>query len=324
VDSTGGIKKMLYEHGFNSKKQMMEGGQYPEAPFWDFVVFKNMREKLGGRVRLIITGSAPISDEVYRFLKICFCCPVIQGYGLTETSAGGTVTLGSDVTFGNVGGPVPSCEIRLRDVPDMNYFAAQGRGEICFRGGNVFSGYFKDEEKTKEAFDADGFFLTGDIGRWNENGSLSIIDRKKNIFKLSQGEYVAVEYIESIYVKNKYIQQMFAYGDSMQSCLVAIVVPDFDIVLPWAKSNGIENPDDKIALCSNEKVKKFVFDDLNATAKQAKLHGFEFVRAIHLEPEPFSVENGLMTPSFKSMRPKLKEKYQSLIDKMYAGMPPVK
>jgi len=321
INQTGGLKKTLFDAAYASKKSQLDSGSIPWNPIYDKLIFEKMREKLGGKVRLIITGSAPISAEVHQFLKICFCCPVIQGYGLTETSAGSTITLMEDPFTGNVGLPLPCCEIRLQDVSEMNYFAKDNKGEVCIRGHNIFTGYYKDEEKTKESFDEDGYFHTGDVGQWNENGTLSIIDRKKNIFKLSQGEYVAAEFVESQYVKNKFVQQIFAYGDSLQSCLVGIVVPDPDVLKAYAKDNGIANADDFAKLCEDPKVKEIIYKDMTQTGKDNKLKGFEFVKSIYLESNPFSVENGLLTPSFKSMRNKLKDKYQHVIDQLYASLP---
>jgi len=164
------------------------------------------------------------------------------------------------------------------------------------------------------------FFHTGDVGRWNDNGTLSIIDRKKNIFKLAQGEYVAAEYLEGVFTKSRFVQQIFVYGDSYQSCLVAVVVPDFEVLKNYAKENGFEKADDIAALCVDEKIKKTIMADITETGKDSKLHGFEFVKAIHVEPEPFSVESGLMTPSLKPVRAKLQAKYQSIIVTLYKSV----
>jgi len=188
-------------------------------------------------------------------------------------------------------------------------------GEIMLRGGNVFTGYFNDPEKTKEALEEDGWFHTGDVGRWNENGTLSIIDRKKNIFKLAQGEYVAVEYLEGIYIRSKYVAQVWVYGSSFKRFVICVVVPDADVLLPWAKQNGING--DLKALCSNPKVNKLVLDDLTSIANDGKLHGFEYVKAVHLTPDSFSVANDLMTPTFKLRRAQLLKAFQAEIDQMY-------
>jgi len=139
---------------------------------------------------------------------------------------------------------------------------------------------------------------------------------KKNIFKLAQGEYVAAEYIESVYTKNRFVQQIFVYGDSFQSCLVGVIIPDPDVLIPWSK--GKELPETLQGLCQNEMVKDMILKDLATTAKEGKLQGFEQVRDIHLDFSPFTIENGLLTPSFKSIRPKLKEFYIPQIQQMYS------
>lgn len=127
---------------------------------------------------------------MYRFLQIAFCVPVLQGYGLTETTAALSLTRPDDFSTGHVGAPILSVEVRLCDVPEMNYSSRNDppTGEVCVRGNNVFVGYYKNPEQTAQDKDAEGWFHTGDVGRWNPNGTLSIIDRKKNIFKLAQGE----------------------------------------------------------------------------------------------------------------------------------------
>jgi long-chain acyl-CoA synthetase len=141
----------------------------------------------------MITGSAPIAKEVLDFLKIAFCCQIHEGYGQTECAAPASITFGEDPTSGHVGPPFPSCDIKLVDVPDMNYTSDDKdedgnptpRGEVCYKGYNCFKGYYKQPELTKETIDADGWIHTGDIGLFTKSGCLKIIDRKKNIFKLS-------------------------------------------------------------------------------------------------------------------------------------------
>jgi len=178
-----------------------------------------------------------------------------------------------------------------------------------------FREYFKEDDKTKECKDPDGWFHTGDIGRWNPNGTLSIIDRKKNIFKLSQGEYVAPEYLEGVFIRNKFVSQIWVYGNSFRRFLICVVYPDPDVLLPWAKQNGFES--DLKSLCSNIKVNKVVLESLETSAKESKLHGFEYLKAVHLTSIPFSVDNDLMTPTFKLRRPQLLKYFQKEIDIMY-------
>jgi long-chain acyl-CoA synthetase len=308
------IKKQMFHMGFQSKKEALKNGQ--SSTFWDTILFSKMKARLGGRVRWIMSGSAPLDPNLAEFLKICFCCPVMEGYGLTENAAGACVTKLDETQFGHVGRPLACTEIKLQDVPEMNYTSKNNSGEIMLRGPNIFKGYFKDPEKTKEAIDPDGFFHTGDIGRWNSNGTLSIIDRKKNIFKLSQGEYVAVEYLEGVYIRSPFVSQVWVYGSSFKRFLVAVVVPDTDVLLPWAQQNNVTG--DVKSLCSDDRINKLILDDMTRIGKEAKLHGFEFVKTIHLTSEPFSVENDLTTPTFKLKRPQLLTHFKAQVDDMYA------
>ncbi|EHA8586362.1 Acyl-coA synthetase family protein [Cocos nucifera] len=194
---------LIHELRFCSKfRNMSKGSKHEDAAaIFDKVVFNKVRGGLGGRVRIILSGAAPLSTHVEEFLRVVTCSHVLQGYGLTETCAGTFVTLPNNLSMlGTVGPPVPNVDVRLESVPEMNYDALGEvpRGEICVRGNTLFSGYYKSEDLTKEVM-IDGWFHTGDIGEWQPDGSMKIIDRKKNIFKLSQGEYVAVENLENVY-----------------------------------------------------------------------------------------------------------------------------
>ena len=151
---------------------------------------------------MMVTGSAPISKDVLDFLKICFCCPISEGYGLTETTAGSCTTNFGDPTSGHVGGPVENCKVRLKDIPEMSYYHTDKpypRGEIYLYGSSVMNGYFKNPEKTAEVMH-DGWMKSGDVGMVLENGGIQIFDRVKNLFKLSQGEYIAPEKLENVYI----------------------------------------------------------------------------------------------------------------------------
>jgi long-chain acyl-CoA synthetase len=150
----------------------------------------------------MITGSAPIAPEVLSFFKIALGIYIYEVYGQTETSGPATLTHPLDFhTAGHVGGVIPSMRLRLKDLPDLGYLSSDNppRGEVEYFGTNVFKGYFKNPKKTKEVFSEDGWLQSGDIGTILPNGSLKIIDRAKNLFKLSQGEYIAPEKLENIY-----------------------------------------------------------------------------------------------------------------------------
>ncbi|KYQ88402.1 fatty acyl-CoA synthetase [Tieghemostelium lacteum] len=319
INSDSWFKKFLFSWGLSSKQAAMKSGS--STPIWDKILFSKTRDRLGGRVKFILSGSAPLDPRLAEFLRACFCCPVVQGYGLTENVGGACVGYPIDNQVGHVGPPLACCELKLVDVPEMNYFSTDKpnpRGEVCIRGYNVFKGYYKDPIKTAEDLKEDGWFHTGDVGRWNDNGSLSIIDRKKNIFKLSQGEYVAAEYLESVYVRSPLVAQVFVYGDSLNSFLVGVIVPDFEVlekVFP-SKYPHINVKNQKELVQSTELYKE-IMDSLEVCAREATLLGFEKLKHIYVESEPFSEENNLLTPSFKPKRPQLKERYQEVIFKLY-------
>ena len=197
-----GFKKWLLDSAMKSKQDGLKNNHSYTHGCYDFLIFNKIKALFGGKVRKMVTGSAPIDQEVLDFLKIAFCCPLMEGYGLTETSATATISKDLDTLGGHVGGPIECIKIRLKDVPEMKYFATDKpypRGELQCKGSSVFSGYYKRPDKTAEAFDKDGWFTTGDVGLIYPNGSIKIIDRVKNIFKLSQGEYIAPEKLENIY-----------------------------------------------------------------------------------------------------------------------------
>jgi len=274
----------------------------------------------GGRVESIVSGSAPLSSKVHEFLRVCFAYKVREGYGLTETTAGCCIQDGRDSKTGQVGPPSPSVEINLIDVPEMNYTSKDKpcpRGEICIRGPIVTPGYYKNPEKTKEAF-IDGWLHTGDVGRINEDGTVSIIDRKKNIFKLSQGEYIAPEYLENIFCRSSFVAQCFVFGDSYQAQLVAVIIPDEEKLLNWAKKNNISG--DFKSLCSNPRVKELILENMTKVGKESKLNGFEFVKDIHLDFELWTNENGILTPTLKLKRNDCYERYKKYIELMYDNL----
>ncbi|KAL9386934.1 hypothetical protein Peur_020058 [Populus x canadensis] len=318
--STGGfLKKTLFNVAYSHKFSSMKKGlaHHQASPICDKIVFNKVRQGLGGKVRLILSGAAPLSNHVEAFLRVVSCAHVLQGYGLTETCAGTFVSLPNELPMlGTVGPPVPNVDVCLESVPEMGYDALSStpRGEICIRGKTLFAGYYKREDLTEEVLN-DGWFHTGDIGEWQPDGSMKIIDRKKNIFKLSQGEYVAVENLENIYSLVSDIDSIWVYGNSFESFLVAVANPNQQALEHWAQEHGISG--DFKSLCENPRAKEYMLGELTKIGKEKKLKGFEFIKAIHLDPEPFDMERDLITPTYKKRRPQLLKYYQNVIDNMY-------
>jgi len=329
------LGRYLFRRGYAAKQRQLPLPSVEDG-FWDSTVFGGVARRLGGRVRLILTGSAPISAEVMEFLRICFSCDVVEGYGQTESAAALTVAYPRDTTTGNCGVPHPSNQVKLVSVPEMEYLTSDqpcARGEVCCKGANVFKGYYKDQAKTDEAIDADGWLHTGDIGQWNADGTLKIIDRKKNIFKLAQGEYVAPEKLEAVAQSSPLIAQAFIYGDSLKHQLVGVVVPDSEALKDWARGQGLSgigsgpgvSAEGEVApwyaaLAASPDVKTAIMAELTSTAKAAGLKGFEKTKECHIEPQPFDAERGLLTPTFKPKRPQLRKHYQQQIDAMYNAL----
>ncbi|KAG2439883.1 hypothetical protein HYH02_010513 [Chlamydomonas schloesseri] len=325
INGAGLIKRSLFNWGFSRKLYFLRQGysHNKAAPFFDKLLFSKVAARLGGKIKAVVSGGAPLAPHVEDFLRVTMCAPVVQGYGLTETSAASFIA-SADVMAqaATVGPPTPLTEFRLESVPDMNcdaLDAKQPKGEVLIRGAANFTGYYKAQDKTDEVLEKDGWFHTGDIAILTPAGAIKIVDRKKNIFKLSQGEYVAVEALESTYKKATVVEQVWVYGNSFESCLVAVVVPAKDVVAAWAKEQGITGEFEK-GLLDDPRVNAHVLAELTRVAKEDKLKGYEIVKAVVLDPVQFSVEEDLMTPSFKLRRPQLQAKYQAKLDGMYAAI----
>ncbi|XP_026543244.1 long-chain-fatty-acid--CoA ligase 6 isoform X4 [Notechis scutatus] len=312
------VKRWLLEFAASRKKAEVQSGIVRNDSVWDILFFNKIQASLGGCVRMIVTGAAPASPTVLGFLRAALGCQVYEGYGQTECTAGCTFTTPGDWTSGHVGAPLPCNFIKLVDVEELNYFSSKGEGEICVKGPNVFKGYLKDKERTAEALDKDGWLHTGDIGKWLSNGTLKIIDRKKHIFKLAQGEYIAPEKIENIYIRSEPVSQIYVHGDSLQAFLVGIVVPDAEVMPGWAKKRGFHGT--FTDLCNNEELKHAIMEDMVQLGKESGLHSFEQVKAVFIHSEMFSVQNGLLTPTLKARRPELREYFKKQIEDLYSSI----
>ncbi|PVF98187.1 acetyl-CoA synthetase-like protein [Serendipita vermifera] len=321
-----GARGALLRKALEVKRKNFEETGATKHAFWDALVFRKVKAMLGGDILIMTCGSAPIDGKTLTLVRTAFCCDMIEGWGMTENCGAGTRIIKADPTAGGtIGFPHICNEIKLIDVPSMNYTAEDKpnpRGELCARGPAVFQGYYKDPKNTAEALDAEGWLHTGDVAELDSQGRFKIIDRIKNIMKLSQGEYVALEKIENTYTSNPLVAQLYVHGDSLQSHLLGVLVPEPTTLAELIKKtlNANVSPEDVKQLqaaCGDPKIQKAIQKALDAQAKKNKLKGFEFVKRVHITLEPFTTENNLLTPTFKIRRRDVYTKYKDILDRMY-------
>ncbi|KAJ2077483.1 long-chain fatty acid-CoA ligase [Coemansia sp. RSA 988] len=284
----------------------------------DAVVFRRTRAATGGQLKIAITGGAAISGSVQRLIAAAVC-PMIQGYGLTEASGLVAVQLPGDTSLGNVGAPVPSVEIRLADVPTAGYFARDGCGEVCVRGPSVFRGYVGHEQSP---VDAAGWLRTGDVGRWVADGRLQIIDRCKNLVKLLNGEYVALEALEAVYRTSLLVDNVCVCANARMPRPCALVNIDSARVAQAAQRLGIDiaAADSPASIAQSRAFVVAVLADLQAVARRAGLARQEILAAIRVDSELWGPENDLLTPAMKLRRAAICKHNAAQLDSMYDEM----
>ena len=262
-------------------------------------VFADLRQNLlGGRFVSAMTGSAPISSEMKEFVESLLDVHLTDGYGSTEA--------GAVLTDGHVQRP-PVLDYKLVDVPDLGYFSTDRpypRGELLIKSETMFPGYYKRPEVTADVFDADGYYRTGDVVAELGPDQLKYLDRRNNVLKLSQGEFVTVSKLEALFVDSPLIRQIFVYGNSARSYLLAVVVPT----------------EDALANQDADTLKPLITESLQDIALAAGLQSYEIPRDFIVETTPFTLENGLLTGIRKLARPKLKEYYGDRLEQLYADL----
>lgn len=298
-------------------------------PIYDRLIFSKVKAVLGGNVQYITSGSAPIRGDVLKLLRVVLSCDVREGYGQTENYGFCTVMYPNDTSLGSVGAIYPGMELKLRDVPDLGYTSEDKpfpRGEVLVRSQCTFPGYYKDEAKTKEALTEDGFLRTGDIAAIDQFNRVKIVDRVKSLLKLSQGEYVAIDNLSEFYGQNPLAAQLLVHGDSFRDYLVGISVPEPTTFAPLASKilGRTIAPTDLAGLgeaCKDPKVISAYLDQYTKIARSNKLKGYEYIKGLYLTMEPFSVENGLLTPTFKVKRHEAVKVFKDQIEGLYAQGP---
>lgn len=307
--TVGGIKQKLF---FWSVELGLEYEPYGKNGWWyetklsiaRKLVFSKWKEGLGGRIELIVSGSAALQPRLARVFAAAGI-PVMEGYGLTETSPVIAVNDQRNGGFkiGTVGRVLKDVEVKIAED-----------GEILCKGPNVMQGYYKEPEKTKEAINEDGYFHTGDIGELDSEGFLKITDRKKEMFKTSGGKYVAPQLIENQMKQSRFIAEMMVVGEG-EKMPAALIQPDFEFVREWAKRKHVELGPTNEDLIHNDRVKARIQEEVDFYNQ--KFGSWEKIKKFELTPDVWSIEGEHLTPTMKLKRRNIIKLYQKLYDGIY-------
>uniref|UniRef100_U5EWU9 long-chain-fatty-acid--CoA ligase n=1 Tax=Corethrella appendiculata TaxID=1370023 RepID=U5EWU9_9DIPT len=322
VNSETAFKKAFFKWAYSYKSKWVARGF--QTPLLDRIIFKKVAKLLGGRIRSVLSGGAPLSPDTHEQIKLCLCVNVIQGYGLTETTSGATVMDHYDMQYGRVGAASSTNLIRLINWEEGGYRISNRpypQGEIVIGGDSVSKGYYKLPGKTAEDFfeeDGKRWFRTGDIGEIHADGALKIIDRKKDLVKLQAGEYVSLGKVEAELKTCQIVDNICVYGDSTKHYTVALVVPNQKHLEDLAVRQGVQGVDFE-GLCTSPVVEKAVVKELVEHGKKCKLQRFEVPAVVTLCKEVWSPDMGLVTAAFKLKRKDIQDRYQNEINRMYAS-----
>jgi len=329
------LVQTLFKWGLAAGEKRFAAGQIGSSYLYNKIVFKKVQALLGGKLKACITGSAPLSPSIQKFAQTCFNAPVRQGYGLTETCASSCIGEACDSSTGVIGPPTTATSIKLRDWEEGGYRLSDAnlpgvempRGEILIGGPMVCQGYLVDpnnpdpeviaKNKTEFVVDADGvrYFCTGDIGQVTRKGCVQIIDRKKDLVKLQQGEYVALSKVENAMKNCPIVEVPMCYAESTYDYCVALVCPSHIALKNLAKSMGIAS-DDVAVLCEDKAIIAEVSKQVLAAVK-GKLVGFEIPKRLALIADTFTPENDMLTSAFKLKRKPAADKHKAVINKLY-------
>lgn len=268
----------------------------------DKLVFSKWREGLGGNIITLVSGSAALSKRLNTMFHAAGI-PILEGYGLTETSPVIAVNSFEHTKIGSVGRPIKNIDVKIQED-----------GEITVKGPTVTQGYYKDEKQTREAFTEDGYFKTGDIGILDKDNFLFITDRKKEMFKTSGGKYVAPQVIENLAKASQFIEQIMVVGDG-EKMPTALVQPDFEFAKSWASKNNINIGVSPTEIANSKELKAEIEKEISKI--NVHLGKWEQVKKIELTPEIWTEDNGLLTPTLKLKRKAIKEHFIKLYEKLY-------
>ena len=324
-NALGGWKKKLAYKAYHTKLENYRKYGIITHAIYDKIIFKKIKGMFGSKLKTVLCASAPMPKELADDFKVFLSVPIIEGLGMTELAGSAFCTNYHDLTNYTAGGVTGGARMIIKSVPDLGYTIDDvidgvncPAGEICLKGPLIFKGYYKNDKENEKAFDEDGYFHTGDVGRIfpNYGNGLKIVDRVKEIFKLSQGEYIIPAKLESVYAKSTYVSQIMIYGNSSMNNIIAIICPEKK---HCAEALGIsveELEKDE----ENEKLKKLLVDDLLILATDAHFNGLEKVKYVIITFEGFTVENTCMTPTMKIVRKKVELRFKNRIDDLYKSI----
>merc|ERR1712227_884869 len=293
-----------------------------DTPIMNKIIFSKFKAIVGGNLRILLSGGAPLAPDAHDFVRTCLGITLLQGYGLTETCATACIPDGSDLSTGRVGAPLQEVDVRLINWDEGGYTVTdqQGpRGEIVVGGSHVAKEYYAMPEKTEEEFFNDNgkrWFRTGDIGQMMSDGTIKIIDRKKDLVKLQGGEYVSLGKVESLLKTHPAIENICVCGDSSKANMVCLVIPGQAYLDSLSMKLG-KSTATREELCKDVEVIADYIKIINSHGNQQKLRKFEIPRAVFLVNEPWTPESGLITAAMKLKRKTIENVFSTEIAEMY-------
>lgn len=305
------------------KVQQLSQNKQDNHFIFDRFVRPKIKEVIGfERLAFLMVAAAPISRVSMLYLQAVLGVYIHQGYGSTETFCSGALCVGRDVSaLGTLGGLGSNIEARLSDVPDLGYtWEGNHSGELTLRGPGICKGYFKKEELWKECLDEEGFYHTGDVAMIDENGRMSVIDRVKNMFKLSQGKYIASEKVQNAYQdRSPLVEQAFVEGDSLKSYLVGILGISIEESSKHLEHLGVkcQGEQEILDVLNSKQWKPKILQQINDQVYTPDLMSYEMLKNVVFMVNPFTVDNSLLTPTLKIKRAAVRKQFKSVFEKLY-------
>ncbi|KAL7951906.1 hypothetical protein V8C42DRAFT_21860 [Trichoderma barbatum] len=317
LETSSPVLKSLFWGAF-SYKSFMSRNKLPLASVFDSIVFSKVRQLTGGRLRFTMNGASGISDSTKQFLSLVLA-PMLTGYGLTETCANGALGNPLEYTANSIGPVSGAIEVKLVAIPEIGYSteAKVPQGEIWMRGLPIMKEYFNNPEETAKALTPDGWFKTGDIGEFDADGHMRVIDRVKNLVKMQGGEYIALEKLEAVYRGSQVVANVMIHADPEHNRPIAIIMANEKVLADKAAELGV----DEHSMHHDSKVQAAVLKDLQLTAKRSGLSGLETIGGVVITDEEWTPSSGLVTATQKLNRKVIRETFKKRIDECLKHAP---